>query len=255
VLKFVLAGPAILACVLISLFVIALSLGGFQRCRWYVVLFCFVFGWNAGIISLFFLKSPTAALIIFKILHVFVVLTIGAAFQTLSLGENRARYRYERILMSLISVPLAIAFTFSATNMIQGIRRVTYWGGVDHYYGIDGSHYYVITLYTALFLVFVAYRFLGRASSYSYREIIYKRYLYAWTGFAAIFRRAFIGDDTNPPLGSGLGLSIVKKAVDLSGGTITAESTRGTGTTSRIGIPVRYVRKGAHPGTTPAQGT
>jgi signal transduction histidine kinase len=184
VLKFVLAGPPILASLFTALLAVTLSISGFRRCCWYVLLLCFVFGWNASVISLFLVKNPDTTLIIVKVLHIFVALAIAAAFQTLSLGESRPRY--ERILMALIGIPLAITFAIPGSNMIRDVRKVIYWGGVEHYYGIAGPHYYILPLYTTLFLVFVAYRFFGRASGYSYREIIHNRYLYAWTGLTAL---------------------------------------------------------------------
>jgi signal transduction histidine kinase len=69
--------------------------------------------------------------------------------------------------------------------------------------------------------------------------------------FKPFIRRAVIGDNDNPPLGSGLGLSIVKRVTELCGGTVVVDSSQGIGTTFDIRIPTRYVRQPTNTGLTP----
>jgi signal transduction histidine kinase len=57
-------------------------------------------------------------------------------------------------------------------------------------------------------------------------------------GIAAEDRdRIFLPFFTTKPAGTGLGMSIVKKIVDLHGGDIAIESARGQGTRVRIALP------------------
>lgn len=54
-----------------------------------------------------------------------------------------------------------------------------------------------------------------------------------------LFERFFRGKNVGLTEGSGLGLSIVKKCMDLVGGKINFESTLNTGTTFRVSIPIK----------------
>lgn len=56
----------------------------------------------------------------------------------------------------------------------------------------------------------------------------------------SIFERFFIVDKVHPK-GSGIGLSLAKAFIELHGGTITADSTLGVGTTMTVTLPVKHV--------------
>lgn len=55
-----------------------------------------------------------------------------------------------------------------------------------------------------------------------------------------LFERHFTSDVANP-FGSGIGLTIVQAFVELHGGTVTAHSTEGAGTTLTVTLPVRHI--------------
>ncbi|MBX9623276.1 MAG: hypothetical protein K2X82_05640, partial [Gemmataceae bacterium] len=62
-------------------------------------------------------------------------------------------------------------------------------------------------------------------------------------------RRAFDPDFTAKPHGTGLGLAVVRRAVERAGGSVRIDSTPGKGTTVRCYYPVVGTGNGGKPGT------
>ena len=54
---------------------------------------------------------------------------------------------------------------------------------------------------------------------------------------ARVFERFYQGDSSRSNEGNGLGLALVKRVVELSGGSVTVESSPGSGSTFRVRLP------------------